>query len=67
MYLICMLFYSRCSSGTTESFKEKHVALRSKKAHLVSIVSSTVDDKSSSESLNFGNNNFLFCLYIHNT
>ncbi|KAF9809496.1 hypothetical protein SFRURICE_020793 [Spodoptera frugiperda] len=44
----------RCSSGTTESFKEKHGSSRSRKPHLVTLTGSNADDKSSSESLNFG-------------
>ncbi|KAG6459758.1 CDK5 and ABL1 enzyme substrate 2 isoform X2 [Manduca sexta] len=47
-------FRERCSSGNTESFKEKHTSFRAKKNHLVSLAGITTDDKSSSESLNFG-------------
>ncbi|KAJ0181929.1 hypothetical protein K1T71_002651 [Dendrolimus kikuchii] len=46
-------FRERCSSGNTESFKEKH-ASRPRKTHLVSLAGINTDDKSSSESLNFG-------------
>lgn len=54
-------FYNfRCSTGNTDSFKDKHPANKSKKGHLVSLTGVTTDDKSSSESLNFGKhlNNF---------
>ncbi|XP_021184038.2 CDK5 and ABL1 enzyme substrate 2 isoform X2 [Helicoverpa armigera] len=44
----------RCSSGNTESFKDKHGSSRSRKSHLVALTGANADDKSSSESLNFG-------------
>ncbi|CAH0404891.1 unnamed protein product [Chilo suppressalis] len=44
----------RCASGNTDSFKDKHSSGRVKKGHLVSLSGVTTDDKSSSESLNFG-------------
>uniref|UniRef100_A0A2A4K6V8 Cyclin N-terminal domain-containing protein n=1 Tax=Heliothis virescens TaxID=7102 RepID=A0A2A4K6V8_HELVI len=44
----------RCSSGNTESFKDKHGSSRSRKSHLVAVTGANTDDKSSSESLNFG-------------
>ncbi|XP_026727269.1 CDK5 and ABL1 enzyme substrate 2 isoform X2 [Trichoplusia ni] len=44
----------RCSSGTTESFKDKHASFKSRKNHIVSLTGANADDKSSSESLNFG-------------
>ncbi|KAJ8726434.1 hypothetical protein PYW07_001132 [Mythimna separata] len=44
----------RCSSGNTESFKDKHGSSRSRKTHLVTLTGANADEKSSSESLNFG-------------
>ncbi|XP_039764980.1 CDK5 and ABL1 enzyme substrate 2 isoform X2 [Pararge aegeria] len=42
-------YRERCSSGNTEIFRDRHCSLRARK-----IVAITQDDKSSSESLNFG-------------
>ncbi|XP_028162838.1 CDK5 and ABL1 enzyme substrate 2 isoform X4 [Ostrinia furnacalis] len=47
-------FRERCSTGNTDSFKDKHPATKTKKGHLVSLTGATTDDRSSSESLNFG-------------
>ncbi|KAI8428002.1 hypothetical protein MSG28_002306 [Choristoneura fumiferana] len=48
-------YRERCSSGNTELFREKHAAIRTKKVHLSSLTGiNHIDDKSSSESLNFG-------------
>ncbi|XP_012550084.2 CDK5 and ABL1 enzyme substrate 2 isoform X2 [Bombyx mori] len=47
-------FRDRCSSGNIESSKEKHVSLRSKRGHLVSMAGINTEEKSSSESLTFG-------------
>lgn len=46
-------FRERCSSGNTESFKDRH-ASRNKKNHHITLAGAHGDDKSSSESLNFG-------------
>lgn len=54
--------YFRCSSGNTESFKEKHSSVRVKRNPLVTLPGIPTDDKSSSESLNFGK--FIFSLKI---
>lgn len=54
----------RCSSGTTESFKDKHASFKSRKNHIVSLTGGNADDKSSSESLNFGKLIFIFVLII---
>ncbi|CAB3230939.1 unnamed protein product [Arctia plantaginis] len=43
-------FRERCSSGNTESFKDKHVS-RNRKSH-VTLTGANADDKSSTESLN---------------
>ncbi|XP_063617535.1 CDK5 and ABL1 enzyme substrate 2 isoform X1 [Cydia splendana] len=48
------VFRERCSSGNQESFKEKLAGARTKKVHLSSLTGINIDDKSSSESLNFG-------------
>ncbi|CAG9784332.1 unnamed protein product [Diatraea saccharalis] len=47
-------FRERCASGNTDSFKDKQASGRVKKGHLVSVTGVTTDDKSSTESLNFG-------------
>lgn len=46
-------FRERCPSANTESFKDKHTS-RSRKNHIVSLAGVNTDDKSSTESLNFG-------------
>ncbi|XP_028162837.1 CDK5 and ABL1 enzyme substrate 2 isoform X3 [Ostrinia nubilalis] len=51
-------FRERCSTGNTDSFKDKHPATKTKKGHLVSLTGATTDDRSSSESLNFGKGRF---------
>ncbi|XP_063358465.1 CDK5 and ABL1 enzyme substrate 2 isoform X2 [Cydia amplana] len=48
------VFRERCSSGNHELFKEKLAGARAKKVHLSSLTGINIDDKSSSESLNFG-------------
>lgn len=49
--VICS-FLHRCSSGNTESFKDKHLS-RNRKSH-VTLTAANPDDKSSTESLNIG-------------
>lgn len=50
----------RCSTGTTDT--TKHSSLRVKKAHIVTLSGIAADDKSSSESLNFGK---ILCYTMH--
>ncbi|KAL4712873.1 hypothetical protein ACJJTC_011943 [Scirpophaga incertulas] len=47
-------FRERCSSGNTDSFKDKYHLNRSRKGPIVSLPGINGDDKSSTESLNFG-------------
>lgn len=46
--------FFRCSSGNTDSIKEKLTSIRVKKGHLVALPGLNADEKSSSESLTFG-------------
>ncbi|XP_026757051.1 CDK5 and ABL1 enzyme substrate 2 isoform X2 [Galleria mellonella] len=51
--VVTQSFRERCSSGNMDSFKERHSS-RIKKNHIVSVGGINTDEKSSSESLNFG-------------
>ncbi|KAM3964857.1 CDK5 and ABL1 enzyme substrate 2 [Aphomia sociella] len=51
---VTQTFRERCSSGNTDSFKERHSSTRVKKNHIVSMSGINADEKSSSESLTFG-------------
>lgn len=60
--IFLLIYLSRCATLNTELSKEKHIVPRTRKVHLTS-AAVAVDDKSSTESLNLGEN--IFILFMH--